>query len=315
MPSFDWERLRRQPPSGDILWEDAGDLARLSVASFIAENSPIRRDLSSGFVRLTGAGVRGHSASLDGVAATIHNFQRLVTASGLAITGWKTLRGRAPTETLSKTRLDLDGSVMPGSLILQVVPATLPSAEIMPTGQGEFFRDGEAQLIDQAMDKSINLLNLGAALGPDADESPFLGELNDAGPRVASALRDLTSGLVDAGFATEVVWEQPRLARKRTRLSVEELAHIAGLVSSRELAREPVVLVGVLRTVSDISPLKLEVAPNEFESINATRIASDVIAELNVGVRVRVHADVNEEVSPGGEPKAHYAATRIEVIA
>lgn len=313
MPLFDWDSLRRQPLNEELLWEDASDLARLSIASFIAENSPIRRDLSSGFVRLTGAGVDGHAASLDGVAATIHNFQRLVTATGLALTGWRTLRGRAPADALAKTKLNLDGSAMPGSLILQLVPATLPGTEIMPSGQGEFFRDDDSQLVDQAMKKSIQLLNYGAALSADADTSPFLGEVNEAGPRVASALRDLTKGLVDEGFATEVVWEQPRNARLRSRLSVPQLAQIAGLVASRELAREPVVLVGVLRTVSDISPLKLEIAPNEFESINASRIARDVIAGLNVGVRVRVEADVSEDVSPGGEAKVHYAATRIDI--
>lgn len=312
--SFDWQAYRSKLDPSEVIWEDAGDLARLSIGAFAAEQSPMRRDLSSGFLRLAGPGVTGHSAPVDEVAKVMGQFQRLILASGLSLSGWKTLRGRAPADVVSKTKLHLDGSALPGSLVLQVVPASLPRNEIMPSGQGEFFRENDNQLVDDAVNRSIDLLNMGKALEADADSTPFLAEVEDAGPRVGAAIRDFTAALVEGAFETELMWTQPRTPARRSRLSVQELVHIGALVASRALAREPVVLVGVLRTVSDISPLKIEIAPNEVESINAEAISGEVIALLRVGVRVRIAAEVTEDVAPGGDVKTHYRATQIEVL-
>lgn len=312
--SFDWQAYRSNLDPSEVVWEDAGDLARLSIGAFAAEQSPMRRDMSAGFLRLAGPGVSGHSAPVDEVAKVMGQFQRLVLASGLSLSGWKTLRGRAPADVISKTRLHLDGSALPGSLVLQVVPASSPRDEIMPSGQGEFFRENENQLVDDAMNRCIDLLNMGKLLHADADSTPFLMEVEEAGPRVGAAIRDFTAALVEGAFETELMWAQPRTPARRSRLSVRELVHIGVLVASRALAREPVVLVGVLRTVSDISPLKVELAPNEVESVNAEAIPGEVIASLRVGLRVRIAADVTEDIAPGGDVKTHYNATQVDVI-
>lgn len=312
--SFDWNSYREGLNPDDLIWDSPTDLARLSMSTFIAEQSPVRRDSSSGYLRLLGPGVHGHSASLTHVAGVMTQFQRLVLASGLALAGWKTSRGRAPADVVARTKLLLDGSAAPGSLVLQMVPAALPAEEIMPSGQGEFFREDDNQVVDNAMGRSIDLLNLGKATGPDADSSPFLTEVKASGPRVAAALRDFAKDLASGGFEADILWAQPRVKPRRSRLSVGELSNVAALVASRELEKEPVTLEGVLRTVSDIGPLKLEIAPGEYEDISAKNIPGAVIAGLNVGDRVKVLADVTEEVSAGGESKVKYRATQVTVL-
>lgn len=314
--SFDWAAYRANLPNAAdaVAWEDADDLSRLSINAFLAEQSPVRRDLSTGFIRLTGSGVNGHAAPVEYVANVMRNFQRLILASGLSVSGFTTLQGRIPTDIASRTLLNLDGSALAGSLVLNVVPATLPSTEILPDGQGEFFRDDENQLVDLAVVNSVKLLNLSKTAEPDADDSEFLQTLQTAGPRVASTLRDLANSLVAGDFETELGWSQPKKRRLSSHMTVAELARLSSLVASRELAKEPTVLIGIVRTVSDISPLRIEIAEKEIETIDATNIPHEVIAALRVGMTVRVSADVTEDVSPGGDVKVHYVASQIEVL-
>lgn len=315
--SFDWESYRsnllNEPPA--VAWEDAEDLGRLSVSAFLSEQSPIRRESSSGFVRLSGSGVHGHSAPVEHVANVMRNFQRLVLASGLSLSGFKTLRGRLPNDVVSKTLLHLDGTAMAGSLVFTVVPATLPGNEISPGGQAEFFREDEKQLVDKAVEQSVGLLNSSKQLSADPDDSEFLANVLEAGPRVASTLRDLADSLVQGRFNTELAWNEPGERRIVSRLSVPELAHLSTLVASRELAKEPTVLTGIARTVSDIAPLRVEIADNQIETIHADDIPHEVIAAIRVGMTLRIEASVTEDVSAGGEVRTRYTASAIEILA
>jgi hypothetical protein len=312
--SFDWNAYRSALPANEAAWEDAEDLGRLSVSAFLSEQAPLRREVSSGIVRLTGSGVSGHSAPVEHVANVMRNFQRLVLASGLSLSGFKTLRGRLPSDVVSKTLLHLDGSALAGSLVLTVVPATLPEQEISPDGQAEFFRDNEKQLVDQAVERSVDLLNLSKSIGPSADDSVFLSEVLEAGPRVASTIRDLADSLIQGGFGTELTWNEPGQRRLVARLNVSELSNLSSLVGSRELGREPTVLTGIARTVSDIAPLRVEIADDQIESIQADEISHEVIAALRVGMMLRIHASVTEDISAGGEVTTHYRATSIEIL-
>jgi hypothetical protein len=314
--SFDWnayrEELSNQTP--EVEWEDAADLSRLSLGSFMAEQNPVRRDLSLGFFRLTGEGVNGHAAHIDDVADAIRHFQRLVLASGLALGGYKSLQGSLPADVVSRTRLDLEGSPMPGSLVLQILPATSPADEIMPSGQAEFWDSGEDQLVDTAVANSLELLNLSKSVGPNADDSDFIRLLAEAGPRVASTLRDFAKSLASSNFETEIAWMQPRRKKSVSRMSVAELQFVGTLVASRELAKEPATLRGVLHTVSDVAPLRLETADGELINVGAKSLPDSDIKRLLVGMTVELTATVTEEVAPGSEPKTKYTATNVVII-
>lgn len=313
--AFDWEQFKASV-QGEAEWQDADDLARMSIESLRAEHGLLRRDSSSGSLRLTGPGITIHSGAIDGIADTLRNFQRLVLATGLAAKGHKSLRGQPPSDVVSKTRLNLNGSPLPGSLILQIVPATSPADEISPDGQVGLFGDdnAEPQLVDTAMERALGLLEDGRRLGPDADTSDFLTRIREYGPRVATTLRDFSTGLVKSGFEPDLTWSQPRQARLRTRLSTAELAHIGELIASRELELEPTTIRGILRTVSEISAWQLEIEDGEIVKIDAKKIPTANTATLRTGMSVSVDVAVTEETGPAGEVKPKYTATSFTVL-
>lgn len=312
--AFDWEQFKKELV-GEPDWQDADDLARMSIESLRAEQGMLRRDMSSGSLRLTGAGITGHSGALDGIAEAMRNFQRLVLATGLSSTGHTSLRGQPPIEVVTKTRLNLNGSPLPGSLVLQIVPATSPAHEIAPDGQPELLGDNETQLVDTAMKDALTLLEDGRKVGPDADSSTFLGRVQELGPRVASTLRDFSLTLVKFQFEPDLTWTQPRRPRLRTRLSTAELAYIGELIASRELEREPTTVRGILRTVSEISAWDIEVDAGEIVKIDAKHIPAVETATLRTGMTIAVDVNVTEEAGPIGEAKSKYTATSFEVLA
>ncbi|WP_431696245.1 hypothetical protein [Kocuria rhizophila] len=313
--AFDWEQFKANV-QGEAEWQDADDLARMSIETLRAEHGLLRRDASSGSLRLTGPGITIHSGAIDGIADTLRNFQRLVLATGLAVKGHKSLRGQPPADVVSKTRLNLNGSPLPGSLILQIVPTTLPADEISPDGQVGLFGDdnAEPQLIDTAMKRALGLLEDGRRLGPDADTSDFLARIREYGPRVATTLRDFSTGLVKSGFEPDLTWSQPRQARLRTRLSTAELAHIGELIASRELELEPTTIRGIVRTVSEISAWQLEIEDGEIVKIDAKKIPAANTATLRTGMSVSVDVSVTEETGPAGEVKPKYTAMSFTVL-
>lgn len=313
--AFDWEQFKANV-QGEAEWQDADDLARMSIETLRAEHGLLRRDASSGSLRLTGPGITIHSGAIDGIADTLRNFQRLVLATGLAVKGHKSLRGQPPADVVSKTRLNLNGSPLPGSLILQIVPTTLPADEISPDGQVGLFGDdnAEPQLIDTAMKRALGLVEDGRRLGPDADTSDFLARIREYGPRVATTLRDFSTGLVKSGFEPDLTWSQPRQARLRTRLSTAELAHIGELIASRELELEPTTIRGIVRTVSEISAWQLEIEDGEIVKIDAKKIPAANTATLRTGMSVSVDVSVTEETGPAGEVKPKYTATSFTVL-
>lgn len=313
--AFDWEQFKAGV-QGEAGWQDADDLARMSIESLRAEHGLLRRDASSGSLRLTGPGITVHSGAIDGIADTLRNFQRLVLATGLAAKGHKSLRGQPPADVVSKTRLNLNGSPLPGSLILQIVPATSPADEISPDGQVGLFGDdnAEPQLVDTALKRALGLLEDGRRLGTDAVTSDFLTRIREYGPRVASTLRDFSTGLVKSGFEPDLTWSQPRQPRLRTRLSAAELAHTGELIASRELELEPTTIRGILRTVSEISAWQLEVEDGEIVKIDAKKIPTANTATLRTGMSVSVDVAVTEETGPAGEVKPKYTATSFTVL-
>lgn len=307
--AFDWEKFKKGLV-GEPEWADADDLSRLSIEALRLEHSGgLRRDLSSGWLRLTGPGISGHAGSIDGVADAMRHFQRLVLATGLASKGHTTLKGQPPSEVVSRTRLNLNGSPAQGSLILQIVPAALPGDEVAPDGQTGLFGDDESQLVDVAMRDALGLLDDGRELGPDADDGQFLAKVTEFGPRVATTLRDFSISLVKSDFEPDLVWLQPRRPKLRTRLTVPELAHIGEIIGSRSLEKEPTTLRGVLRTVSDLSAWQLEVEGGDIVKVDAKKIPAEETATLGTGMLVSIEVAVTEEAGPVGDPKPKFSAT------
>ncbi|MFJ3958881.1 hypothetical protein [Arthrobacter sp. NPDC090010] len=285
----------------------------MSIQAFHAENGALRRDISTGSLRLTGSGITGHSAALDGIADALRNFQRLVLATGLAANGHISLQGKPPSDVVAKTKLSLNGSPLPGSLVLQIIPAMSPADEIAPNGQAGLFGDENTQLVDTAVKDAFSLLDDGRQIGPDADASAFLSRIQTFGPRVATTLRDFSVGLVKSGFEPDLTWTQPRQPRLRSSLSTADLVRISELIASRELEREPTVIRGILRTVSEVGPWSIEV-DGEQVRIDAKQIPVADTETLRTGLAITIDVTVTEESGPVGEPKPKYTATGFTIV-
>src|SRR4051812_44287595 len=103
-PTF--ERLMssaRSLPEPD--WSGPGDLSRAGIEAMVAQSGDIRDLRSKGSVRLTGAGVRNHSADLEGVGLVAQHWQRMITAVGAALEGSTSAFGRISALVEARTKL------------------------------------------------------------------------------------------------------------------------------------------------------------------------------------------------------------------
>ncbi|MGW9168421.1 hypothetical protein [Agromyces sp. NPDC055658] len=297
----------------DIIWRDAEDLARLSIESLAIDTTLVRRDRSRGSIRLTGTGVQGHSVRVDSLTKTLANFQRLVLASGMALEGHRSLKGQPPPRVLTRTRLRVEAAPSPGSLVVAFVADSPVEAEIAPDGQPDILGD-ESTLLDRSIEKAIGLLATGKEITANADDSEFIELIEEAGPRVASTLRDLVESFIESSIEPEIVWMQPRTPKAFVSVALPELLMISKLVAGRSLDRDPVELEGILHTVSDMAPLKVTTIEGETLTVEAKELPFEDIRALNVGDYVRIKAEVTEDHTPGGEPVARYTATSVEKL-
>ena len=205
-----FERLmeRAQRPLPEVTWTDADDLGRMSVEAMIRQREDVRDLASRGSVRLTGAGVVGHSAPLDDVGAVATSWQRCITAVGASLEGVRTSFGQIPREVVQRTRLTLTAAPSTGSIQLDLAPEANPLRETSKDGQMVVY-DTPRPIADLASETLIALLDQAARTGPDGDD---LGDvIRRLGPRVASHVRRLADVLDKAHFDLDVTWSEPNV--------------------------------------------------------------------------------------------------------
>jgi hypothetical protein len=312
---FDIEALRdRLAASQQPAWQTASDLSKLSIAAFQEKDSPVRRARSSGLFRLDGEGAQGSRASAKDFASVITNFQRVLNAIAAAFDGHKSWRGKLPDAAVALSRLDIVAEPLSGSVVVRFEPHVLPEHEISNDGTVALIGQAEAQTADRAVHELLDLFETIHSADDASAGNAFIARVEDLGPRVATTVRDLADSLADGLFVPDIRWVQPRGDARRTRLSSAELAYISRLVSMREADREPVVLEGVLRTVSDVEDLRLQVDGSAFVDVAAGDIPPETIRGLHVDGRVRIEADVRGKSLPGGAEVLVYTAKRIELL-
>lgn len=311
---IDWDKFI-ESLDGDPDWEDAADLSRLGVDWFRANQSDFRRDISEGKLRLSGQGISGNSGSVVGVAEAMHQFQRLILATGMSLAGQTSIRGKAPQEIVEQTRLNLNGSPEPGSLVLTMVPAMSPEQEISPTGQMDLLERQEDQVIDKVMNITISLIERGKRISlGDGETDEFLSILSESGPRVAAALRDFSLSLYRYQFEPTITWLQPRRKKLTSSLSIADLDRIGQIITSSELEREPTVVRGIIRTVSDMVPWQIETQDEVVVKVIANQIPKAQIETLSPGMLIEIKVLVTEVSGPASEITTNYLATSFEVI-
>ncbi|EIC64884.1 hypothetical protein OUW_13530 [Mycobacteroides abscessus M93] len=300
-------------------WSTPDDLARIGIEAMIAAD-PLGRTLASqGNIRITGDGVTGSSARVNDVARVMTGFQRLATAVGAAQQGDKTLGRQANADVKRRTDLLLTAGPGPGSIILTVTPRTSPIAETGHTGgKVGMFAELEThdQMLDTAVATAIDVFTAGNDIGPAPQDSAFVRQLGDMGPRTASAVRDLAKTLDRAQFDVEIAWRQPSRATRRVTVTATAAAHMAATVEHTNLDEQPVEIVGEYLTVSAVSSWMIQRGGNENDTLTVKlgRIDPSQTRGLAVGDRVRINATMKIETTPGGNTKTTYTAESFEKL-
>ncbi|MDR1266231.1 MAG: hypothetical protein LBK42_11905 [Propionibacteriaceae bacterium] len=307
-------RIEATPDPDEWGWETPEDVSRLSVERMMARSAgPVRTLHSRGSIRLAGEGVSGNSAPLDAVGDVMARFQRLVTTVGAAHAGDTSARGKPSRQIVARTRLRLLAGPAPGSVVLNLTPDTAPDDELAPAGSVALFDQPTTQTVDRAVEEVVAILRAAADAGPDADESSLVGDVERLGPRVASTLRIFAKTLDSSGFDAGLEWDEPFKPTFRASVRAADAGRLAGVIEGRELDRADVVIVGVLRTVSDkTTPMEVEAAGSSFK---IKGVPADAIHQTrpSPGDTVRVVARVSVRDGLDGE-RSEYSATNIEVV-
>ncbi len=294
-------------------WTTADDLSRIGIQALI-DADPLGRTLASrGNIRITGDGVNGSSAQVNEVARVMTGFQRLATAVGAAHAGDKALGKKPNADVKRRTDLLLTAAPAPGSIILTLTPALPPREEVGTPGMLDEF-ETDVQMLDTAVGAAIDVFTAGNDLGPAPEQSAFVHQLGNMGPRTASAVRDLAKTLERAAFDIDIDWKQPSRATRRVSVTARAARHMAYVVEHANLDEQPVAIVGEYLTVSAVSSWLIQQDDGDTMTVKLGRVDPRHTRGLAVGDRVRIEAIMKIETTPGGNTKTTYTAQSVEKL-
>lgn len=162
--------------------------------------------------------------------------------------------------------------------------------------------EADDQMLDTAVAAAIDVFAAGNDIGATPDESVFVHQLGDMGPRTASAARDLAKTLDKAQFDVEIAWRQPSRATRRVTVTAATAAHMAATVEHANLDEQPVEIIGEYLTVSSWL-IARGGSDSDTLTVKLGRIDPSQTRGLAVGDRVRINATMKIETTPGGNTK------------
>jgi hypothetical protein len=294
----------------EVTSEDILDIPRQSVEQFVARQSEDVRKLESyGFIRLYGSSIMNHSLALDAAGSILAFLQKTVTNFGAALKGNKTIRGALPSSISQQTKLLLTASPLPGSIVFALSPKVSGYDELY--SQPALFSNENSPLADEAVVGILELLAQIDTSSPGASDE-FISELDELGPRFTQSLGELLGELSFHHMDTEVVWNEPGHKVRRIDLSGESAGYARKLITEFKLDIEEMEIAGVLRTVSEIKRLDVQMDDGELISIERGEITDSVFSRFHTGQRVRLNVELSSGTKTGGKPVRVYKAISIK---
>ncbi len=283
----------------------ASDLAAISIESNSGEEAFRKTIRSTGSIRFTGHGITGHQGDAEGLFSAGNAFVHLVTAVGSALSG---ARSKISENAARLTRLNLDASPEPGSVIFNLVPAIEPETELRPDGE---LMDDKQQLVDQAISEVERLMNLdGPATGDSLAQS-----LEQLGPIAARSLRTFVATTEHQHLDVDFAWRQPLQGSRRWKLSVGDSSYVRSIIDGRKLDDEPVRLTGYWKTVSMSDSWILVDDEYGTIAVNVGDIKGAPWQENNPEIRVQIDAVMIVKEAPGKLTRRSFKAKKIIKIA
>lgn len=310
MATFDsesfWDSVRQAPVP---TWTDPDELNRVSIEAHQDRDNDVRVLPSHGRLRLFGEAIQDHSVDIDAAAKLLINFQKAVRAWGASMKGIKALRGKLPLDVFNLTQLRIQASPLPGSVIFQLQPGSMPTEELSDEGYKLFDREID-QLVDQSVLAVIAVLNIAEQDSPDGGEVGFIQIITDAGPRVASAVRDLADSAQRANLGMDFKWAIPHKTAEGVKLSAQSARWITQVIRSRDLDSELVEFEGKLVTLSNLKAWQVDIG-DSIVPIDMAELSQD-LSEFHLNQMVRIRALQSARDFPGGQVSYRYIATLIE---
>lgn len=292
----------------DLAWSSPADLGRQSFEAFVAQRSLGRVISSRGQLRIHGAGVGEHSIRIADLGGVLTSFQRTVSAVGGALSGINSSRGSLPVTLVQRTHLRLNASPAPGSVILTMVPEQAPSAELYPTGAVPL-ADDERPLADRSLEEVIDLLTVGGGSAATASAAVRRG-LATLGPRAASAIRAFLRIVADDELDFDLSWTEPDRPARRTTVTASQARFIETIIGNNALDVDEIVIEGIVRTVSDLRPLDVDV-DGQIWRLQLGDQPPPNLSEIGWGDRVQATVSAATEQRAGGDEITTYTLVTI----
>lgn len=302
-------------PNEDALWasldfadlplfDSAEDLSRYSIETHRGHNRLARTKHSRGFLRLAGLGVDGHQADASDAFAVGIAFQKVITTFGSSIHGAKASISRIAEQ---QTRLRLDGSPAPGSIVFNLVAAASPADELRPNG--ELFDEQSELLIDRSFD---TLNQIFATSESFEDREALVSRLEGLGPLAAKALRSFVTIVGDHYFDMELKWEQPLVPALHWSVPTVKSQMLRDFIALNRLDEVPVTLTGRLHTVSISN--KWSLVSDEFGKVAID--LGDLAENINrssfpAGSFVEANAMMTQSEGAGSKAKRDFRVTSL----
>lgn len=290
-------------------WERPQDLNRLSMQGLWGASVVARVVRSMGSIRIAGPNVLEHQARLDAAGHILVSFQKLVNAAGAARRGIRSNRGSLPGDVLTLTQLKLMMQPLPGSMVFEIGPESLPETELVGDKGVAILDQAHRQFVDECVEDAIRLMSVAHGLGADADKSEFVHMIESGGPRVAVAVREFAKGVEQSALDVNLEWREPERETARATFTPSDAELVRKLVVARELDQEEVTLTGRLVTLSTEDRWQLDIGEDARIVVDATTLPEEVdVTQFRLReIIVLVAKPVVREL-PGGATVTTYRA-------
>ncbi len=292
-------------------WDTPEDLNRMSIEGLWGSSHQARLVRSTGSIRIFGVNVRDHQARLDAAGQILLNLQRLVTASGAAKEGVTTNRGQLSASLIASTQLKLLMAPLPGSVVFEIGPETLPENELVGAEGVALFDQERRQFVDECVVDAIELMRTAHALGPDADDAPFVTKLTVGGPRLATAIREFAKGVEQASFDVDVEWREPDRPTERAMFTKSDAEQVKRLVVARELDADDETLRGRLITLSTARAWQIDLGDDHVITVDTTSLEGVDVTQFHLEQYITVVARTQVREFPGGGKSTTFRAISV----
>lgn len=191
--------------------------------------------------RFFGPATDAHAMDVKPAAKALIAIQDALSTIGATMSDHRSLVGQLPSHVVQATRLVLSPVVAPGSVIF-----TLQSP---PTDENMLHElSDEGSLLDGSVTRLLEILNTAESAGEDSESLPEM--LQNAGPRTASHLFNLTDALLSEDTGLGLEWLNGKGGQRSAQISPSSARRLRGLAKKSSVQNAPVMIEGTLSTLS-----------------------------------------------------------------